>query len=512
MTEARRFHDRAHLCADVERFRSIVVRRLGLQFDDAKLGFLGEVLQRRLEMLKQSSNAYLQDLSEHASKGELSSLAQELTVTETYFFRNHEQFRALADVVLPERMEIQARSKNLRFLSAGCASGEEAYSIAIVARETVMDPSWRFSVRAVDLNPGALERAGRGRYSAWALRETPRDAQRKWFRADGSEMILEAAARAPVEFEEANLAEDNPALSEPGAYDAIYCRNVMMYFAPEQARALLARLARALAPGGYLFIGHAETLRGLSDEFHLRHTNGTFYYQRRDTLAGPRTWSLPSSSMCSSLAPTAPSLPTFSNSWVNTIREASERVEALTTTHKLPGMPCLLTQPRWDRAHALDLLRRERFSEALAYVREMSPESSAERDILLLEAMLLAHRHQIVEALECCQRLLLIDELNAAAHYAFALCRESLGDCADAMEHDRIAIYLDPAFAMPRLHLGLLARRAGDRDSARRELAQALALLKREDASRLLLFGGGFTREALLALCGAALLDCGGSP
>ena len=93
-----------------------------------------------------------------------------------------------------------------------------------------------------------------------------------------------------------------------------------------------------------------------------------------------------------------------------------------------------------------------------------------------------------------------------------ALCRENNGDRDRAVERFRVAVYLDPTFAMPRLHLGLLARRVGDRDAARRELGQALVLLKREDASRLLLFGGGFSRTALIALCQSALLECGDRP
>jgi chemotaxis protein methyltransferase CheR len=105
--------------------------------------------------------------------------------------------------------------------------------------------------------------------------------------------------------------------------------------------------------------------------------------------------------------------------------------------------------------------------------------------------------------------LLACDELNAGAHYLLALCRESAGDRARALEHDRTAIYLDASFAMPRLHLGLMARRAGDAEAARRELTQALPLLKREDASRLLLFGGGFGREALISLCQAELKSAG---
>jgi chemotaxis protein methyltransferase CheR len=89
-------------------------------------------------------------------------------------------------------------------------------------------------------------------------------------------------------------------------------------------------------------------------------------------------------------------------------------------------------------------------------------------------------------------------------------CREQAADLDSAREHFRVAAYLDPEFAMPRLHLGLLARRCGERQVARRELAQALVLLKREDASRLLLFGGGFNREALMALCESVLKECGG--
>jgi chemotaxis protein methyltransferase CheR len=99
--------------------------------------------------------------------------------------------------------------------------------------------------------------------------------------------------------------------------------------------------------------------------------------------------------------------------------------------------------------------------------------------------------------------------LNTGAHYLIALCRESAGDRRGAIEHDQTAIYLDATFAMPRLHLGLMARRAGDRETARRELKYALTLLKREDASRLLLFGGGFGRDALAALCRAELDSAG---
>jgi chemotaxis protein methyltransferase CheR len=160
----------------------------------------------------------------------------------------------------------------------------------------------------------------------------------------------------------------------------------------------------------------------------------------------------------------------------------------------------------------LHLLREERFAEALDCVRSKPRDANQDPDLLLLEATLLAHRGDVAAAEAVCRRLLAVDELNAGAHYVLGLCREHSGHQAGAAEHYRVSAYLDAEFAMPRLHLGLLARRKGDRGVARRELNAALALLKRENASRLLLFGGGFSREALVALCVSALKECGGRP
>lgn len=162
---------------------------------------------------------------------------------------------------------------------------------------------------------------------------------------------------------------------------------------------------------------------------------------------------------------------------------------------------------RHDLALPLELLRAERFAEASALV-DTFPDDP---DVLLLRAVLCAHGGDFARAEDACRRLLEADELDAGAHYVLALCREGAADHAGAVHHHRAAVYLDAGFAMPRLHLGILARRTGDRAVARRELTQASALLAREDASRLLLFGGGFGREALTALCRAELLACGGS-
>ncbi|MBI4467948.1 MAG: methyltransferase domain-containing protein [Acidobacteria bacterium] len=501
---------------EVESFRSIVGRRLGLDFEDTKLGFLADVLSRRVRSSDRGCGIYLRRLESGPAKDEIAALAQELTVAETYFFRNIDQFRALAEVGLPDRMRAQAARRRLRLLSAGCASGEEAYSLAILVRENVPDAAWDVSILGIDVNPAMLERAARARFSAWALRETPSEVKQRWFRSDGRDLVLDDAARTSVKFEERNLNENEVELWEPGAYDVVFCRNVIMYFTPESAQALIGRIARTLAPGGYLFLGHAETLRGLSQDFHLRHTHGTFYYQRRSRLHAPHQEPSPGRSQ---YAPPAPASLTAvvegSDTWVEAIRRASERIQAITRTPSQPLSPrtgLAAPRPRSDLGQVLDLFHRERFRDALELVRALPPDSAKDPDVLLVHAVLLTHSGRISEAEETCRKLLEMDELNAGAHYLLALCREGAGDRSGAIDHDQVAVYLDPGFAMPRLHLGLLARKASDRQTERRELSQALLLLQREDASRLLLFGGGFGREALIALCQAEIVAAGGNP
>ncbi len=284
---------------EVLRFRELIAHRLGLRFEDAKLGFLEEVLQRRVGDL--ACETYLARLAADALPDELGPLARELTVPETYFFRNIEQFHAFTEVVLPERLRARASSKCLRILSAGCASGEEPYTLAILTREAVADPAWQVSIRGADLNQAMLDKAARARYTEWALRATPAQARQRWFRRNGSDMLLADEIRGAVQFSASNLADEHAGIWQPGLYDVVFCRNVLMYFTPQQAQAVVARITRSLAPGGYLFLGHAETLRGLSQEYHLRHTHQTFYYQRRE---GPE----PESALSAWQAADAPAL------------------------------------------------------------------------------------------------------------------------------------------------------------------------------------------------------------
>ena len=495
---------------DVLRFREAIARHFGLQFDDSKLGFLTDVLWRRLDAGRDGGSDYLARLERGPTTQEVAGLAPELTVPETYFFRNIDQFRAFSEVVLPERMRARGAHRVLHILSAGCATGEEPYSAAIAVRELGLDPSWEVSIRAIDLNLTVLERAARGLYSTWAMREMPPATQARWFRQTGRDLHLDDAIRARVSFSQRNLADEDAELWRPGYFDVVFCRNVLMYFTPRAAQAVVDRISRSLAPGGFLFLGHAETLRGLSHDFHLCHTHGTFYYRRKAAdelqVAHARTDELDPSFPALTIAPAD----LLADSWVEAIGRAAERIRALSRQHDpTPGRPGPAGRG-WDLRSPLELLRQERYGDALGALESLPPESARDPDVRLLEAVLLAHSGALPGAEVACRALLELDELNAGAHYVLALCREGTGDPAGATEHDQVAAYLDPSFAMPRLHLGLMARRGGDQDGACRQLSQALDLIQREDSSRLLFFGGGFNREALTALCRDALAACGG--
>src|SRR5205085_4400881 len=145
-----------------------------------------------------------------------------------------------------------------------------------------------------------VARAVRATYTTGSLRDTPADFRTKFFHNEGRDLSLDGVVRSMVTFEERNLMDEGPLFWQRDAFDVVFCRNVTMYFTLEAAKSVIARIAQSLTSGGFLFLGHAETLRGISQDFHLRHTHETFYYQRREpgevpgvSVSTPLTWPSP---------------------------------------------------------------------------------------------------------------------------------------------------------------------------------------------------------------------------
>lgn len=500
---------RSFKATELASFRATVTQRLGLQFDDSKLVELADVLRRRIVETKSPDVAsYVCLLSTFLP--ELRAVVGYLTIPETYFFRIPDHFRVLQEVVLPARVRAQSATRQLNILSAGCASGEEPYTIAMLVQGRVDLAGWQVTIRGVDVNEAAIAKGKKGRYSAWSLREIDLKYKERCFRPTGRDFQLDDSIRAKVSLEEGNLADPQAPFWKPGGYDVIFFRNAFMYLSPEAGRAVVTRVAESLAPGGYLFMGPAETLRGVSDAFHLRHTHGTFYYQLRSARGGS-TFShslLPAMGAGNrAIAQVEKPAAETKVGWSDAIRQATERIRMLTQTPErsqnaaAAAMAATEKRKSVDLTNALELLQEERFEQALTALSSLPAEAQTSPDVQVLRAVLLANRGELAEAEEACNAVLQFDEMNADAYYVKALCSEHGGDRLTAMEMDRTAIFLDPSFAMPYLHIGLLSKRGGEMELAKQELSQASLLLPREDASRILLFGGGFSREALIELC-----------
>jgi chemotaxis protein methyltransferase CheR len=454
----------------VARFRAVLDARLGWRFDVDGSTRLAEVLHRRAKATGLSPAAYLDRLAVDPA-GERAALGEHLTVTETYFFRYAEQLRALARDALPERVAARSGQRLLRLLSVGCSSGEEAYTLAILAREGRPDAGWTISVLGVDANPAVLRQAAVGRYSAWSLRETPDRVRRRWFRERDGAYEIKPDLRTDARFRLYHAPDDDDDLWRAGCYDVIFCRNVLMYLTPAATGVLVRHMTRALVPGGYLFLGHTDSLGSNPDDLEVRHAHGTFYY-RRTPLPGRR----PDPPRRISHGPPQ--------------RRPAPVVRSRTGMH--------------DRA--LAMLREERFGAALTVVEDGLPDRPRPRD-LLLYGVVLAQAGRLTEADAAGRRLLDVDALSADGHHLLGVCHED-GEAGVAAAQYRMAAHLDPAFAMPRLRLGVLARRRGDCRTGAADLDRALLLLRGETEERITLFGGGFGRAALSLLCRAELDAC----
>ena len=337
----------------------------------------------------------------------------------------------------------------------------------------------------------------------------------RWFRTAGNELVLDESIRAMATFEHGNLAEQATGLAAPGSLDVVFCRNVFIYFSPEAIRSAVERFARALQPGGYLFLGDAESLRGISTAFELCHSHETFYYRlrservRRSIPAG-RTPPAPSAGVIAAPEERPPD-PPEDGVWMETIGRASRRVASLGRGAARARSATPAPPPEsWDLEPIRKLVTADREAEALAAVAALPPRAQADPEVKLLSAALLTNRGDLAGAERICRDLLAIDEFNAGAHYLLALGCEQRSELADALEHDRIAAYLDPDFAMPRLHFGRLARRLGASQRARQELAARSSCWTGRTPLAWRCSAGGFSREGLRQICRTELAACGG--
>lgn len=374
-------------------------------------------------------------------------LASYLTIGETYFWREPMVFEALETRILPKLAQARRESgeKHLRIWSAGCSSGEEAYSLAVALRRSLPDiEEWNVSILATDINPRKLQKAREGIYGGWSFRNPPPWLIQGYFEEQRSgKRKIKPELRKMVSFEYLNLNDDiypSP-LNDTQAMDIILCRNVLMYFTPDRAREIVGRFRRCLSEGGTLAVGICELSMPIFEDFELVQIPESSIYRK------------PSSS---------PIL-----SWPKLPEPVRTRKR---TSIKQGTAPAVIARAKHPR------------------LRTKSVSPSARERIERLAGL-----GRLPEALSACEAAIGADKLDPRLHFLKAAILQEMNREEEAAESLRRTIYLDPSSLSATYSLGNLLLRRSDTNAARRYFRHALSLLEGLDDEVVLTETGGLT-------------------
>jgi chemotaxis protein methyltransferase CheR len=447
------------------RLKTFLIESTGLAYYADKDRDLADRVGRRLARLGMRACApYLELLQDGpAGEAELDALIGELTIGETYFFRHPEQFAALGQVVLPALLAQNQHTRRLHVWSAGCATGAELYSLAILLRRELGPrlAGWELRLIGTDINREFLARAREGRFEEWAFRGVPEEVKQGCFARAGKSYLLLPQYREGVAFQYHNLVRHPfpSLLHNLAAFDLILCRNVAIYFGLETTRRVIAQFGESLVEGGWLVTGHAEGAPELFGAFRAANTPGGVFYQKSRAVE-------PAHPFPEFQAPLFPAAPP---AWSPPL---------------LPEVP------------------------ALAKEQPALPPAADQTDLALIRG--LADRGKLEEADRCCESLLDQDRLNPALHFYHALILEQKGRVDQAEQALHRALYLDRGFVLAHYHLGLLLQQRGRGPAAGRSFANTLRLLSALAPSQVFAEGDGMNAAELRELAQAHLEILGG--
>ena len=284
--------------AELKLLQTLVYQECGMHFDERRAAFLQDRLQRRLKECRLDSfYSYYRLLISAQGKQELSCLLENLTVNETSFFRNKAQLDLFQRDVVDELLRAkQERGQcNLKIWSAGCSTGQEPYTLAMLVADALsycrlrhpqpveavlprplVPAPWRMEILASDINYSVLRVAQAASYSEHQMAGVDYGYRLRYFDKVGDRYVIKKAVKELVHFDFHNLKTEYL----PQNNDIIFCRNVMMYFDEPEQRRLIEKFYRCLNPNGYLFVGHAESLLGLTEKFRMVHRHSGTAYQR----------------------------------------------------------------------------------------------------------------------------------------------------------------------------------------------------------------------------------------
>ncbi len=268
---------------DLVRIRDLVYQVAGIFHPDTKLRLLRDRCERRMrELTLPNLREYFECLTVRPNRQlELVALLNEITIGETYFFRNPGQLDPLCKVVLPKMVEAKANLpiRRLRIWSAGCSTGEEPYTLSMLLLEEAQGrlKDWIIEILATDLNERSLAHANAAVYGNYSTRNLNPYFRQQYFTSSGDQLEVRSSVREKVKFSRLNLSDDSRMISIEGM-DIIFCCNVLIYFDLASKRRVIEHFYKSLLPHGYLFLGHSESLYGVNDDFRLVHLPGATAY------------------------------------------------------------------------------------------------------------------------------------------------------------------------------------------------------------------------------------------
>jgi chemotaxis protein methyltransferase CheR len=403
-------------------------------------------------------------------------IAAHLTIGETYFFREQKSFDILENRILPELIASRrGKVQRLRIWSAGCSTGEEPYSLAILLTRLIPDlREWQITILATDINSRSIGKAVQGIYSDWSFRGVPQWVRQRYFTKTADGMYeLPHSIRRMVTFAILNLADDSyPSLvTNTNAMDIIFCRNVLMYFDPKLHRQVIRKYQHSLLEGGWLVVSPCETSPDFSECFETVMLPGATFYKRNGE--GGKTYAPLPPVQAGAADISFPSIPA-------TIYGPKSINPALTSVPD-PVKPASTRKqtPVYDDAMAL--YRRGFYEEAADMLSVLLSQSEAQQPsgkCVALMAQVQANRGKISLALDCVDKAIAIDKLNAELYYLRATICQEQGEIPKAVSSLKQAIYLDQGFVMAHYALGTLAFRNDKPGEAGKHLDNALSLLK----------------------------------
>jgi chemotaxis protein methyltransferase CheR len=496
-------------------FCELIQERTGIQVGEGRREVLSHALK---EIAEAGQYADLDRLFSCLQNGQTDSegwndLIKKVTIGETYFFRDSEYMEALYRKILPDLIARHQTDRTLRLWSAGCATGEEPYSLAILLRQILHDiDQWKILILATDINRQALKHAAAGRYRAWSFRETDPIIRSTYFTSSGNAYTLDPSVRKMVSFAYYNLAEDNypSPVNQMNDLDLILCRNVIIYLPMSLIHDMIHRFYQCLSNAGWLMVGPSESFFELFKQFQMFNFHGATAYQR--VSGTPLSSSVQTDALALPNIPSAkiPQEAPLDKRWMPSSGSphADIGVIELPKGEASPAPPAKEGNGsnEWDDLfhRGEEFMKQHRYDEArqcfLSCLSKESNSITAQYRMARLEA----NAGRLNEARKWAEQALHHDPLRSEVHYTLALVYQVQGELQEAINRLKKVIYLDPNFILAHFGLFHLYQRTGSLIESERHRTLAVYLASKLSPDTVLSGSDDLTAGQLLTMAQTA--------